>query len=229
MQFLFPDVHPILEASIDTVGGLMAIKRVGTQGVLVTQEELSCWRIYRRYQRQQLFKDVMALDLVAWPLFLRQLQWPASPIMRGIQALLVVGVWPLLFVGAFIRLFASWLTFPARLIATLITPNKLQAPGEKSLMGLHNAFACLGISSIVLSEPLYIACIDEWIGLLYGEQIAKDKSLGMYIHRVECERAELDASEPLGASLRDEVTVARERLSRDLGHYLVEGRPVKAA
>ncbi len=207
----------------------MAIERVGAQGVLVTQEELSCWRIYRRYQRQQLFKDAMALDLVLWPLFLRHLQWPLSLFMRCIQALLVVGVWPLLFIGALIRLLVNWLMFPARLIATLITPNQFQAPGEKSLLGLHNAFACLGISSIVLSEPLYIACIDEWIGLLYGDQVAKDKSLGMYICRVERERAELDASEPLGASLRDEVTVARERLSRDLGHYLVEGRPVKAA
>ncbi len=207
----------------------MAIERVGAQGVLVTQEELSCWRIYRRYQRQQLFKDAMALDLVLWPLFLRHLQWPLSLFTRCIQALLVVGVWPLLFIGALIRLLVNWLMFPARLIATLITPNQFQAPGEKSLLGLHNAFACLGISSIVLSEPLYIACIDEWIGLLYGDQVAKDKSLGMYICRVERERAELDASEPLGASLRDEVTVARERLSRDLGHYLVEGRPVKAA
>jgi hypothetical protein len=222
-------VHPILEACIDIDGGLMAIKRVGTQGVLVTQEELSCWRIYRRYQRQQLFKDAAALDLVVWPLFLRHLQWPISPFVRCIQALLVMGVWPLLFIGALTRLLVNWLMFPARFIATLITPNQLQAPGEKSLLGLHNAFACLGISSIVLSEPLYIACFDEWIGLLYGDQVAKDKSLGMYIRRVERERAEMEVSKPLEASLRDEVAVARERLSRDLGHYLVDVRPVKAA
>lgn len=207
----------------------MAIKRVGTQGVLVTQQELSCWRIYRRYQRQQLVKEALALDRLVWPLFLRRLQWPGSPGMRFIQSLLIVAVWPVLFVGALIRLLASWITFPAKLIATFITPKQFQAPGEKSLLGLHNAFASLGISSIVLSESLYIACVDEWVGLLYGEQVARERTLGSYIQRVERERDELECSEPLGASLRDEVTVARERLSRDLGHYLVEGRPVKAA
>ncbi len=211
------------------LGGLMAIKRVGTQGVLVTQEELSCWRIYRRYQRQQLFKEALALDCLVWPLFLRRLEWPDSLAMKFIQSLLIIGVWPVLFVGALIRLLACWFTFPARLIATFITPKQFQAPGEKSLLGLHNAFACLGISSIVLSASLSNACVNEWVGLLYGEQVARERTLDSYIQRVERERDELECSEPLGASLRDEVTVARERLSRDLGHYLVEGRPVKAA
>lgn len=200
----------------------MAIRQIGARGLLFTESELVCWRIYRVFQRRQLITDVLDWGNVFWPRLLRRLQWPEAFWLKLVQLLLVIAVWPLLLVGALIQMLMRLIWFPARFLVTFLTPGSLQAPGEKSLLGIHNAFVSASISSISLSEALYVNCVDTWIAQLYGAETAKLKNLNAYIEQLEKERSGLNMEVNLEASLRDEVVVARERLSRDLGHYLVE-------
>jgi hypothetical protein len=204
------------------LGGGMAIRQIGKRGLLFTQSELVCWQIYRLYQRRQLRSDLMAWGDVFWPRFLRHLSWPEAYALKLIQLLIILAVWPMLLIGALLQMLAKWLWFPARFLATFFTPKTLHAPGEKSLLGLHNAFVSASVSSVSLSDALYIDCIDEWVEQLYGPEVAAKRSLSVYLRQLEDERRGLTLEVNLEASLRDELAVARERLSRDLGHYLID-------
>ncbi|GAB1259789.1 hypothetical protein [Aurantivibrio plasticivorans] len=108
--------------------------------------------------------------------------------------------------------------FPFRYFSTFVIPGDLAAPGEKSLVGIHNAFAkynTLGVDD-------YVDCMNEWITVLFGKDALEKHNLSGYLEaevsRLRIERKHQADSE-FAPTVRSLLANRRERLSRALGHY----------
>ncbi|GAB3106692.1 hypothetical protein GCM10027217_32370 [Pseudomaricurvus hydrocarbonicus] len=141
--------------------------------------------------------------------------WSEHGRSRMLQAIILICVWPLIILwGAGCYLF--WLIrFPHDYLLTHTVPAALRAPGEKTLLGLHHAFGAVS----ELSEADYFLCVDGWIALLFGQGKERGKTLSQRVEQVSRQRQQMGVTDQSG--LRSAVTVARDQLSRDLGHYLL--------
>ncbi|MGH1372919.1 MAG: hypothetical protein ACRBBW_12825 [Cellvibrionaceae bacterium] len=196
------------------------IKVIGKQGVLLTDQEFQCYRYARRLRQRALWRKIYSVHRILWPELLDSVDW--SPVLwRKLSQLAVLMlVWPLIVVWGLAVYLLALVQFPFKLFQTWLVPDSLRAPGEKTLMGIHNAFS----SAIDLSQADYIECIDGWVSILFGATIALDKNLSIYLLQVSSERKDIDhRTGAVAEGLRSNLSVAREYLSRDLGHYLSNG------
>lgn len=194
------------------------MKKLGGR-VLVTQEEASCYRLAQAYRRRKLWQGVLSLRSVLWPVFLDELEWSDVWWRRCGQLLMLMALWPLLVLGGLFRLFGNLLLLPSRLLACYQVPKGLRSPGEKSLVGIINAFYPV----LDLDDEDYIRCINRWVSTLYGDKLALERNLSVYLLQLKQQKQDLhDESYDPSKGARRDLVVARERLSKDLGHYLVD-------
>ncbi|TQV78083.1 hypothetical protein FKG94_13460 [Exilibacterium tricleocarpae] len=187
-----------------------AVKKLGKRGVLLSRSEFVCFHIARRYQRNVLKREAFGLEHWFWPAALDQLHWSASMPRRLGQGLIIAVSLPFIVSWQLLGRLARLLAFPFRYLRTYMIPRGLAAPGEKTLAGVHNAFARF----FDLPPDAYMDCVDEWIQALYG----LDRSLRDYIVTMNRGAEQLPAP-ALSPSMRSYIAVAREKLSQELGHY----------
>ncbi len=197
------------------------IKVIGKQGVLLTDQEFRCYEYAKKLRRRALARKVFALHRILWPEVLDSIQWSASRWRCALQIVLMVGFWPLLALWGLSLYLLGLLLFPFQFIRTWIVPENLRAPGEKTLTGIHNAFTPM----LEFDQADYVECINGWVAILFGENVALDKNLSTYLLDVSSQRRDIDPrTGAVAEGLRSNLSVAREYLSRDLGHYLSSGR-----
>ena len=194
-----------------------AIRKLGKHGVLLSRSEFACFHIARRYQRHTLRRQVLALDHLLWPRALDRLRWSSSPLRRCGQGLVLAVSLPFIVIGQLLGRLLGLLLFPFRYARTFAIPRGLAAPGEKTLVGIHNAFARF----FDLPPEAYINCVDEWIRALYGceRSLREYLSATVVAEGVAESAAEGTAETDLSPSMRSYIAVARERLSKELGNY----------
>lgn len=197
------------------------IKVIGKQGVLLTDQEFQCYRLAKHLRQRALLRTILAIYRIVWPEILDSIEWSSTPWRMALQLLLLGLLWPLVALWGFSLYLFSVIQFPFKYLQTWLVPANLRAPGEKTLIGIHNAFA----PALELDQADYIECIDGWVSILFGEQTALDKNLSIYLLQVSSERKDIDPrTGAVAEGLRSNLSVARDYLSRDLGHYLSSGR-----
>ena len=198
----------------------MSIKTVGPRQVLLTSAELQCFKVARSYQRKVLVRRLLKSDYRAVTAGFGRLGWSKNPVILAIQWVILIIAAPFLLAWLLLRLVVSLLLFPFRYVYTYFTPTDLAAPGEKTLVGIYNAFN----RYMNLDAASYIACLNDWIRILYGEEVFRKYNVNGYLS-AELERLGIDerkAREPqqFTPHLRSILSVSREKLSKTLGHYL---------
>ena len=125
-------------------------------------------------------------------------------------------LWPIIILWGVAEYLLYLLKSPALLMSTYRVPDGIRSPGEKSLVGIHNAF----LEVLDMPEPLYIRCVDEWVIVLFANKNKYGLSLSEYVNkeRDRQTKASHDLDQFVGP-FRNIISVARESLSRDLGHY----------
>ncbi len=197
------------------------IKVIGKQGVLLTDQEFRCYEFAKKLRRRALARKAFALHRILWPEFLDSIQWSSSRWRYALQILLLIVFWPVLALWGLSLYVFVLILFPFRFVKTWLVPENLRAPGEKTLTGIHNAFAPM----LEFEQSDYVECINGWVAILFGESIALDKNLSVYLLDVSSQRRDIDPrTGAVAEGLRSNLSVAREYLSRDLGHYLSSGR-----
>lgn len=198
----------------------MNIEAVGSRHILLTSVELQCFKVARSYQRKVLVRRLLQSDYKAVRAGFGRLGWSKNPVILGIQWVILIFSAPFLLVWLLLRFAASLLSFPFSYLHTFLTPKDLAAPGEKTLVGIYNAFN----RYMNLDAVSYIACLNDWIRILYGDDVLKKYNLNAYLS-AELQRlgiSEQHAREPhlFTPHLRSILGVSREKLSKTLGHYL---------
>lgn len=193
------------------------IKVIGKQGVLLTDQEFQCYGLAKHLRRRALLRTLLAIYRIVWPEILDSIEWSSTAWRRALQLLLLGLLWPLVALwGLSVYLLAA-IKFPFKYLQTWLVPVNLRAPGEKTLTGIHNAFG----PALELDQADYIECIDGWVLILFGATTALDKNLSIYLLQVSSERKDIDPrTGKVAEGLRSNLSVARDYLSRDLGHYL---------
>lgn len=187
---------------------------MGSQQVLLTEAESRCFYIARDYQRKFLLRSLVPEELQQWRMGYNKLGWSKNPFVLAAQwMVLVLAVVPMC-VWLVLKCCSRLLVFPIRYLRTFTVPKNLKAPGEKTLVGIHNAFS----GHLNLGAGDYIACINDWIKVLYGEEISAHYNLEN-IMNVELGRHRQFSGHALSTAMRPLVAVSREKLSKQLGHY----------
>lgn len=186
--------------------------------VLVTKEEAACYRLAQAYRRRQLWRGVLSIRSVLWPVFLDELAWSGIWWRRAGQLLMLLALWPLLVLGGLFRFCGNLLLMPSRLIACYQVPKDLRSPGEKSLIGIANAFSPV----LDLPEQDYIRCVNRWVSILYGDGVALKRNLSVYLVDLKRQQKGFRDVPSQSKGARRDLVIARERLSKDLGHYLAD-------
>lgn len=186
---------------------------------MLTPKERNCLDFALHLRQRALRRRLTSFRSVFWPRPLRNLAWSEVRWRRFLQGLCLTLIWPLFFLGGLLRYLWSLVSFPFRYYRTLVLPKGIRSPGEKTLLGMDNAFKPV----LVLNERDYIECVDQWVEILFGAATAREKSLTVYLSSVSAERCAIlgvDACESNDSGFRSEIRIAKQRLSRDLGHYL---------
>lgn len=196
------------------------IKVIGKQGVLLTDQEFQCYRLAKRLRQRALWRTIFSVYRIVWPELLDSVEWSSVLWRKLMQLIVLATVWPLIVLWGLAVYLIGLIKFPFKLLQTWLVPSTLRAPGEKTLMGIHNAFGPV----LDLEQGDYIECIDGWVSILFGAGVALDKNLSIYLLQVSSERKDIDhRTGAVAEGLRSNLSVAREYLSRDLGHYLSSG------
>ncbi len=196
------------------------IKVIGKQGVLLTDQEFQCYRYAKQLRQRALWRTVYSVHRIFWPELLDAIEWSTVPWRRLTQFFVLTLVWPVIMLWGLGVYLVALIKFPFKLFQTWLVPNALRAPGEKTLIGIHNAFSPV----LDLDQTDYIECINGWVAILFGDGIALDRNLSIYLLQVSSERKDIDhRTGAVAEGLRSNLSVAREYLSRDLGHYLSSG------
>lgn len=183
---------------------------------LLSEAEAACFSVARRYQRRQLAARLVDIKRLFWPSNMKRLSWSNDGVRFLMQLGVLVVYLPVNFLVELVRLLHALLMFPFRYIGTFFTPSGLHAPGEKNLVGLHNAF----FPFIELHADQAQQCIEEWVPILYGPAKAQKYKLASYIEdERQKQHKAARQSGVMAASFRSFRAIARERLSKDLGYY----------
>ncbi len=183
---------------------------------LLSEAESACFDIARRYHRRRLVADLVDVKALFWPRNLKRLSWSNDGSRFIVQCLVLTVYLPLNFIFQLLKSAQNILFFPFRFAVSWLTPGSLHAPGEKNLVGLYNAF----FPFLRLSPEDAVACIDEWVPVLYGSAKAKVHRLARYVDDERIKQMKIaQQSGVMAASFRSYRAIARERLSKDLGHY----------
>ncbi|UTA46378.1 hypothetical protein L1F30_09340 [Simiduia sp. 21SJ11W-1] len=183
---------------------------------LLSEAESACFDVARRYHRRRLVADLVDVKAMLWPRNLKRLSWSDDGMRFLVQCLVLVVYLPFNFLYQLLVTLQNLLLFPFKYLASWFTPQALHAPGEKNLVGLYNAF----FPFLSLSPDDAVACIDEWVPILYGSAKARAHRLARYVDDERIKQMKVaKQSGVMAASFRSYRAIARERLSKDLGHY----------
>ena len=191
------------------------LRAVGSQHILLTEAESRCFFIARDYQRKSLLRSLIPFELSQWSAGFDGLGWSKNPLVLAIQWLVLTLALIPMCVWLLVKCCLRWVAFPFRYLGTFSVPKDLSAPGEKTLVGIHNAFG----RHLDLNAGDYIACLNDWIKILYGEETSLRYNLNNAI-KVELDKNKIRGkNEDLTTAMRSLVAVSREKISKELGHY----------
>ncbi len=181
----------------------------------MTRSEAECFRALRRWRRQYLHGKLKQSFRPKIP-FNKQRQ-SASFIGRSTIFLILVLLAPLLALYWLIGSLRGLVIYPAKILLTHVKPPGLRAPGERNIQGVHYQFA----RHIELPPELYLKCLDEWVAILYGKEKLPKFSINQYLDtKYLLQRRVNNAKDRyLNDLLINQISNAREELSRDLGYY----------
>lgn len=198
----------------NSTGKIRKLRRRWGGELLLMEAEYLCYKAGQRYYRRQLLANLSRIDRQYWP-FWHAIGDNTKPILE--RSFLTLSALLALPLSALFQLLASALKlikFPFQLLASFSLPQNLHAPGEKNLTGLHNAFS----AKLGLRGRYYIRCVDNWLDILYPEQVRPGGYLSDCIEKVG--RQVKDALEQ---GLDDPefrlIGNCREKLSQHYGHY----------
>lgn len=201
------------------------LRQIGRTKTLLTESESQCFSIARDYQRKHLIRSLVPEEFKHWTAGFKNLGWSKNPLVLAIQASILLLAIPPISVWLVFKCTLRLLAFPVRYVKTYITPKDLAAPGEKTLVGMHNAFSrhlCLGAVDS-------IACLNDWVKILYGERACQQYQTKVWLNP-EISKLEHPVGNDLSPALRSVVAVSREKLSKQLGHYVqIRNAPLNAA
>ncbi len=187
------------------------IKSLGLHHILLTEEESRCFWVAREYQRKTLRRRLFVGGGYLWADW-KSLEWSKNPLVLLVQCLAFMLLAPLFLLQLLLKKVIQALLFPFEYGKTYCVPASLAAPGEKTLAGLHHAFA----PHVPMGMREYVSCLTDWISILYGPQAAQQFNVKHYLQAHALESAGTIEMNP---ALRTMVTVARDQLSKELGHY----------
>lgn len=190
------------------------LKKVGSGNTLLTDAEYRCFFVARTFQRKHLVRTLIPREIKRWRKGLRTLGWSRNPFIFIVQFLVICFAAIPMSLWVILKGIGLLLVFPFRYIGSFITPKSLQAPGEKTLVGIHNAFS----KYIQLGTIDTIACLKEWIEILYGDRASQHHEVKTWMEQ-ETIKLKQQNSDELTPAMRSLVAVSREKLSKQLGHY----------
>ena len=186
--------------------------------VMLTAKERRCYRVAQGYRRQFLVYGVLAIYRIIWPRLLSRVLWSRQWWRRAAQILVLLLLWPAIALWGLLEYVLLLLRFPAALADTYKVPKAVRSPGEKTLVGIHSAFQHI----LDLPDGMYVCCIDEWLPILFGAR-GEGQLMAQYVEREHQRQQAVEVSEfQLAAQMRSELAIAREKLSKRLGHYLAD-------
>ena len=182
---------------------------------VMTHNEAECFRALRRWQRTYLKGELKKAFIPKIP-FGQQLR-ESGLLVKFLCLLVIVILLPLVTLFWLLNLFRGLLLFPIQILLSHFKPPGLRAPGERNIQGVHNQFA----RHIELPPELYLKCLDDWVGILYGPDKLPEYSISRYLDsHYLLHRTMTHGSDPsIGNLLSTQISGAREELSRSLGHY----------
>lgn len=183
---------------------------------LLSEAEAECFSIAGKYQRRALIAGLIDFNRLFWPANIKRLSWSKDGARFLVQCLVLVIYIPLNALFYSLKALHNLLLFPFRFVGSFFKPSGLHSPGEKNLVGLYNAF----FPFLALSPDDAVSCIDDWVPVLYGQLKSNKHKLAQYV--ADERLKQLKAAQQSGvmaASFRSFRAIARERLSKDLGHY----------
>ncbi len=184
---------------------------------LLTQAEIECFEVGRKIQRRALIKKSFDGRGFFHALTMRSLSWSRSPWRFILQLAVFLLCLPVNAVWQVAKQCWLWMLFPFRYLGTYVPPRGFAAPGEKTLQGLHHQFT----PYFELQGNDYIECINSWVKVLYGLEQAKYHNFARYLHQERRHLKEQGVNDPsfLAVTYRNQLSAARQRLSKDLGNY----------
>ena len=181
----------------------------------MTQKEAECYLVMKKWQRVHLRHQMWESFIPKFP-FSRM--FAACGWLGKITILLCNSVvLPFTLIWWCFRILKGLIFYPICISLSHLKPKNLRGPGERNIKGIHYQFA----SHAELPIELYIACVNEWTSILYGQDKLPGHKLENYLDTDYLDRRNsLQDAEPIVEQiLKTQISNAREELSRDLGHY----------
>lgn len=181
--------------------------------ILLTKPEYQCYRVVQQVRRKQLIDDLAFARSL--PLTDR-LVWAKQGFRLFLQVLVFVVLVPFLVLWNLLSYVVKLLRFPVLWCATYLVPRGLVPPGEKNIVGMHNAFG----RYLNVNLANYTECVEQWVKLLYGEEQAQQYSFN---DTLWCQLEGVSGVTPQTSIndivIRRYLAAARETLSKKLGYY----------
>lgn len=207
-----------MEVIVQTVADAgTSMKSLVFSDTLLTEVEVECFEIGRQLQRKALCKKSFDGAGFFRAISMSSLSWSKTPWRFTVQLFLYLVFLPINIVWQLLKQCWLWMLFPFRFIGTFLPPRGFNAPGEKTLQGIHNQFT----PYFGLQGRDYIECINRWVKVLYGLDKAKYHNFARYLHQERRRLKDQGVNDPsfLAVTYRNQLSAARQRLSNDLGNY----------
>ncbi|WP_166998836.1 hypothetical protein [Pseudomaricurvus alkylphenolicus] len=202
------------------------IKSIGRHGLLLTAREYRCFQLAQEARRTARLRELRQWRRYFWPTAVNRFWYAGNTHIKVVLTALLILISPLyVAIGLLFYLF-TLICLPVRMLQTYRVPKTLKAPGEKTLIGLHNAFQPI----MDMGDQLYVECMDNWVEELFGNKAAQKQNLSRYMKALAAKRQDIDpVTGQVMEGIRSNLSVAREYLSRDLGHYLQNQKSRRSA
>ncbi len=206
------------EVVVQTVANAgTGMKSLVFSDTLLTEGQIECFEVGRQLQRRALIKRSFDGRGFLNSLTMSSLSWSRSSWCFALQLLVYLLCLPVNAVWQIVKQLWLWMLFPFRYMATYMPPRGFNAPGEKTLQGIHYQFT----PYFELQGHDYIECINRWVKILYGLDKAKYHNFARYLHQERKRLKDQGVNDPsfLAVTYRNQLSAARQRLSKDLGNY----------
>lgn len=181
----------------------------------MTQKEAECYLATKKWQREFLRRQMSSMFVPRFPF---AAAFRSGKIFGKALIILVnIFILPFTILWWCFRFLKGIFFYPLAILFSHAKPKNLRGPGERNIKGIHYQFA----SHIELPTSMYIACVNEWTGLLYGADKLPKYRFENYLSADYLQRKKTVADDDalLEQILKAQISNAREELSRDLGHY----------
>ena len=174
----------------------------------LTLAEAQCFERAQYWQRKSLQRQlIQGFTPKMWFKFLYRTHTRSSIILLTIVSS------PLIVAYHLAKAVILLLAYPFRRLKLSIVPANIHGAGERNLKGIHNAFH----QHINLPADYYIACVNDWIEILFGKQALESHRME---HHLDMERVlNKDFPDYLSGHTRNVVYMARDSISDILGHF----------